>query len=501
MLTLPLLAVLSLAAAPATVVQSPATATPATAPAAMDEIQVGSSSLMRLAERVELVVVADPDIVDAKAVSPTEVLVVGKRPGITDVVFRLESGASVVRRVKVGLDVNGLETRLRELFSAQLEVQEVDGIVAVRGRLPDVRTADLLRDYMNKSDLKWIDLARIPGVQQVQLRVRIAEASRIALRELGFSGVVGGSSAFGGVQAPGGSPFQPVSISPQAGSPASAGDFSFDSNGSPVSGATTLFAGVPSANLEVYLQALAENRYVRLLAEPNLVAISGEQATFLVGGEFPVPIVQGSVVGGSSTVTVEYKEFGVRLNFRPQVLGQGRIRLEVAPEVSELSEIGALKQNGFTIPAIVTRRSNTTVELASGQSFALAGLLRSKDQARVSRVPGLGDLPVLGALFRSVRYEQDQTELVVMITAELVEPIEDGELLPLPGDMQTAPTDWELYMEGQVHGQARLNGAGARLKLLGLDRLSGPGAWRRADEPRVTASDLPPATTTGGVKP
>jgi pilus assembly protein CpaC len=251
----------------------------------------------------------------------------------------------------------------------------------------------------------------------------------------------------------------------------------------------------------VYLQALAENRYVRLLAEPNLVAISGEQATFLVGGEFPVPIVQGSVVGGSSTVTVEYKEFGVRLNFRPQVLGQGRIRLEVAPEVSELSEIGALKQNGFTIPAIVTRRSNTTVELASGQSFALAGLLRSKDQARVSRVPGLGDLPVLGALFRSVRYEQDQTELVVMITAELVEPIEDGELLPLPGDMQTAPTDWELYMEGQVHGQARLNGAGARLKLLGLDRLSGPGAWRRADEPRVTASDLPPATTTGGVKP
>jgi pilus assembly protein CpaC len=284
-----------------------------------------------------------------------------------------------------------------------------------------------------------------------------------------------------------------VSISPQPGSPVGSADFAFDASGSPVSSATTLFAGAPSANLEAYLQALAENRFVRLLAEPNLVAVSGEQATFLVGGEFPVPIVQGSVVGGGSTITVQYKEFGVRLNFRPQVLGQGRIRLEVAPEVSELSEIGALKQNGFTVPGIVTRRSNTTVELASGQSFALAGLLRSKDQARSSKVPFLGDVPVLGALFRSVRYEQDQTELVVMVTAELVEPLEDGRMLPLPGDLHVAPNDWELFMQGELHGKARLNGAADRFAQLGLDALRGPGAWRRPDEPRVAAADAPPA--------
>jgi pilus assembly protein CpaC len=478
----------ALAGAPAVVAQDAKAA---------DALVVGASTLVRLDGRVELVVVADPEVVDAKPVSPGEVLLVGRAHGATDVVFRLESGESVVRRVVVGIDANGLATRLRELFGANLAVQEVDGVVALRGRVPDVRTAELLRAYMGTSGHKWIDLTHIPGVQQVQLRVRIAEASRTALRELGFSGVVGGSSAFGGVQAPGGSPFQSVSISPQPGSPVGSADFAFDAAGSPVSSATTLFAGAPSANLEAYLQALAENRYVRLLAEPNLVAVSGEQATFLVGGEFPVPIVQGSVVGGGSTITIQYKEFGVRLNFRPQVLGQGRIRLEVAPEVSELSEIGALKQNGFTIPGIVTRRSNTTVELANGQSFALAGLLRSKDQARSSKVPGLGDLPVLGSLFRSVRYEQDQTELVVMVTAELVEPLEDGRLLPLPGDLHVAPNDWELFMEGELHGKARLNGASDRLAQLGLGALRGPGAWRRPDEPRVAAADAPPA---GGAK-
>ena len=266
--------------------------------------------------------------------------------------------------------------------------------------------------------------------------------------------------------------------------------------------ATTLFGGLPSSNLEVFLQALDENRYVRLLAEPNLVAVSGGEATFLVGGEFPVPIVQGASVGTNSVVTVQYKEFGVRLNFRPQVLGEGRIRLEVSPEVSELSEIGSLQQNGFTVPGIVTRRSSTTVELGTGQSFAMAGLLRSKEQARRSSIPLLGDLPVLGALFRSMRYEQEETELVVIVTAELVEPLDRVDTA-LPGEFHVPPSDWQLFLGGRIGGAAARPAPNPRLRALGLDGLHGPGAWRRTDDARLGASEdtapqTPPAPPAEG---
>ena len=406
-----------------------------------------------------------------------------------------------------------LESKLCRIFSVDIQIEEVDGTLALHGTMPDLTTATLIRNFMTGSGMKWVDLSRIAGVQQVQLRVRIAEASRSALRELAFGAVSGGNSFFGGYQAPGGSsPFQPVSISPGAqpttsstplggtattGSSVNQANFGFDKN--PVSSAVTLFGGIPGSDLEFYIQALSENKYVRLLAEPNLVAISGERATFLVGGSFPIPVVQNS--GASSAVTIEYKEFGVRLNFRPEVLGQGRIRLEVAPEVSELSEIGSLRQNGFTIPSVITRRSSTTVELGSGQSFAMAGLLRSKEQGRVSKVPILGDIPVLGVLFRSVRYEEDQTELVVMVTAELVEPLDNGTVRPMPGELHETPNDWELFMEGSLTGATKAGKPLARLKVLGLEGLRGPGALRRPDDSRVSASDVFPATPAGEVFP
>ena len=406
-----------------------------------------------------------------------------------------------------------LESKLCRIFSVVLQIEEIDGTLALYGTMPDLATATLIRNFMTSTGIKWVDLSRIAGVQQVQLRVRIAEASRSALRELAFGAVAGGNSFFGGYQAPGGSsPFQPVGISPgsqqatgqsglgnttTAGSSVNQANFGFDKN--PVTSAVTLFGGVPGSDLEFYIQALSENRYVRLLAEPNLVAVSGERATFLVGGAFPIPVVQNS--GASSAVTIEYKEFGVRLNFRPEVLGQGRIRLEVAPEVSELSEIGSLRQNGFTIPSVITRRSSTTVELGSGQSFAMAGLLRTKEQGRVSKVPILGEIPVLGVLFRSVRYEEDQTELVVMVTAELVEPLDNGTVRPMPGELHETPNDWELFMEGSLAGATKAGKPLARLKVLGLEGLRGPGALRRPDDPRVSAADVFPATPAGEVFP
>lgn len=455
------------------------------------ELTDGASRVLTFTERIERVVVVDPAIADSRPVSPHQVVVFAKAPGSTSVVFRLESGTTISHRLRVKLDTASLQSRLRTIFGADLEAEELDGLVAIRGRMPSIATGKLVTDYMNASGLKWIDSTVIAGVQQVQLRVRIAEASRTALRALAVSAVAGGNSVFGGIQSPGGSPFQPVSIAPAPFSPINQSDFRF--RGDPVSSATTLFGGVTGSNLEIYLQALNENRYVRVLAEPNLVAVSGQTATFLVGGEFPIPIVQGSVVGGGSTITIEYKEFGIRLNFRPEVLGSGRLRLEVAPEVSELSQIGAVNQNGFTIPSLVTRRSQTTVELGSGQSFAMAGLLRTLEQATSAKVPVLGDIPLLGPLFRSMRYEQAQTELVVIVTADLVEPLDDGMDRPVPGDLHASPNDWELFIEGEIHGEVAVGHPMARLKALGLSGLKGPGAWRRSDQARILAADPMPA--------
>ena len=460
------------------------------------ELVQGQSDVLATTSRVETLVVSDPKIVDAHAVSSTEVILLGRQPGHTDVRLHLENGETIWKRVRVGLDEKLLEGQLEDLFGGDVVITEIEGVVSVTGLLESARNAEALSMFMNKTGLNWVNLTEIPGVQQVQLRVRIAEASREALRELSMSAVVGGSSAFGGVQVSPGTPASPVGINPgpttsggagSSSSPVNDANFQFTEGSNLVSTATTLFGGIPSANLELFIQALNQNRYVRILAEPNLVAISGEEASFLVGGEFPIPIAQG--LGGGSAISIEYKEFGVRLTFRPEVLGNDRIRLQVAPEVSELSEDGSVNLGGFTVPSVKTRRSQTTVELASGQTFALAGLLQSTNESTVTRVPVLGDLPILGPLFRSVRYKERQTELLVLVTAEFVAPLSDGESRPMPGDLHVAPSDWQLFMKGELHGTVPGQSPRARMTALGLGGLEGPGAWKRANDKRRVASD------------
>jgi pilus assembly protein CpaC len=235
--------------------------------------------------------------------------------------------------------------------------------------------------------------------------------------------------------------------------------------------------------MEFFIQALAENQYLRVLAEPNLVALSGEEASFLAGGEYPIPVVQGSS-GGSTSVTIEYKQFGVQLRFRPTVLGDGRIRIFVAPEVSELSDVGAVVIQGFRIPSLATRKSSATLELKSGQTFGMAGLLSRSSAGTASRIPGIGDIPVLGALFRSVRYTSGETELVVLVTANLVEPLNTTPAVP--GFGHKDPNDWELYGCAQLEGAgaARISASDAKwLKETGITRLKGPGAWATYEGP------------------
>ena len=301
--------------------------------------------------------------------------------------------------------------------------------------------------------MKFVDNTSLAGVQQVQIQVRVAEVSRTAIKALGVNAFQVGEDAFGAttIGPSAGVPLAPINIGAPAGALANPDiPFAFPSDVGPTS-AITLFGGLTGHNAMAFVQALAENQYLRILAEPTLVALSGEEASFLAGGEFPIPVVQGGSASGSTSISIIYKKFGIRLNFRPLVLGEGRIRLRVEPEVSELTDTGAVVIEGFRIPGIITRRSKTTVELKSGQSFAMAGLISSRQESRNSKIPILGDIPILGALFRSIRYSKGETELVVLVTASLIEPLSITSA-PLPGSLPEEETDWEIFVEGELKG-------------------------------------------------
>jgi pilus assembly protein CpaC len=202
--------------------------------------------------------------------------------------------------------------------------------------------------------------------------------------------------------------------------------------------------------LDYFITALRENDVLRILAEPNLVAVSGQQASFLAGGEFPVPIPQAGA--NATTITIQYKEFGVRLNFTPLVLGDGNIRLKLNPEVSDLDFTTAVRFSGFVIPGLTTRRASSVVEMADGQSLAMAGLLNQNVTASKQVTPLLGDVPVLGALFRSVRYQRKETELVILVTPHLVSPLNPGEAPRLPGEDWRHPTESDLFLMQDIGG-------------------------------------------------
>ncbi len=408
------------------------------------------------------------------------------------------------------IDPQQLRNELAEIFpDFDLTVRRSQDVIAVQGTLPGADQARQLDAFLQAVEsslseratradremdrVKFVNMTTVAGVQQVIIQVRVAEVSRSALRVFGIQGLWRGhhrNSFFGYTQvgpASGGA-LNPISVGPPAGQQAgptiatrdlSPFVFNADVNVSPL---TTMVLGIPRAELQFFIQALAENQYLRVLAEPTLVAMSGEMASFLAGGEIPVPVVQGTV-GGASTgtsISIEWREFGVRLQFRPTVLGNNGIRLHVAPEVSDLSDQGAVELQGFQIPSLLTRRAETTLEMHSGQTFLMAGLLNQRDQARNSRVPGLGDVPILGALFRSSRYLQGETELAVLVTATLVEPMSVASSPPVPGIFHVPPNDWEFFAKGKLASKSPAVVSPEEAKWLqdmGLDGLKGPGAW------------------------
>ena len=429
----------------------------------------------------------DPAIADVQVLTPRLVLVSGKAPGVTDLLLWGEGSDVRSMRLEVTLDLAQVEGDLSSLLpGAEVKAVARSGTTVVTGRLARAEHAAALHAYFEARDLPWVDATSVAGGQQVAVQVRLAEVSRTGLRELGVNILKTGDDFFGGstIGSGSGGPVQPISIGALAGDTALGNTpFSFTSTLA-VSPGVTLFAGFPHADLQYFLQALAENEYLRILAEPNLVALSGEEARFLAGGEFPIPVVQGGGSSGGTSVTIEYKEFGVSLRFKPLVLGDGTIRLRVFTEVSDLSDVGAVEIEGFQVPSIVTRNAETTVEMHSGQTFSLAGLISNETAGRVSKVPGLGDLPILGPLFRSTRYTSGETELVLLVTTSLVEPLSVANVPMLPGADHVEPSGWELFYQGDLEGDLQPTApvSAEWLRAAGLAELAGPGGWATHDQ-------------------
>ena len=441
------------------------------------------SQILQTPWKVVRVSITDPDIADVVILTPDQILIQGLSIGTTDLILWNEDETQVLqKKVSVVLDVDAFQATMGELFpTSELSVSQSGESLIIKGHHRNALHIKQLHEFLDKGKISYIDMTDLAGVQQVELQVRIAEVNKNGLRSLGLDWTQAGSDFTSGI-APGGPLTDSITFWP-------GGISSYE-----VGSSVTAFGQVPSADLAFFLDALEENQYLRLLANPTLVALNGEEASFLAGGEYPIPVVQG---GQSDSITIEYKEYGVRLTFRPTVLGNNTIRLYAAPEVSEITSVGSVTVNSITVPALTTRRSETTLELKSGQSFAMAGLLKQNVDSSTQSLPMLGDLPILGSLFRSISYQKGETELVILVTANLVEPLNiDPKTAPIPGMLHDAPNDWELYIDGQLESDepAKLDSVDAEwLKRLGLDQLNGPGAWDSYETPApVSDAELVP---------
>jgi pilus assembly protein CpaC len=446
-------------------------------------IAVGRSTIIQSPVPIKRASVTDPKIADLQVVSPTQVLVSGKSVGSTDLVLWGANDEAHSVPISVGVDQNSVRAELAALLpSAKVDARLSNNVVVVSGMLSRAEEADSLHRYLDASGIKYVDMTTVPGLRQVQIKVMIAEAGRTAIRQLGINAAYFDGRSFGATN---------VGLNQFGLFPGTGGGLSPFSDSPPIS-SVTLFgrAFVGNTAIQAFIAAMVDNQYMRVLAEPNLVAKSGQEASFLAGGEFPIPVVQ-SVGTGSTSISIEYKEFGVQLHFRPTVLGENRILLQVAPEVSEISNgPGSVEVQGFSIPAILTRRAETTLEMNSGQTFAMAGLISQETQARSQSVPGLGNIPVLGSLFRSVRYQTGDTELVLLVTASLVEPESMAANPPVPGVTHIPPSDWELYANGKLEGSQpkKLSPADAQwMQEAGFSNLRGPGAWATYQAPSEPA--------------
>ncbi|QBY01187.1 type II and III secretion system protein family protein [Rhodophyticola sp. CCM32] len=380
--------------------------------------------------------VANPAIADIATLSERTIYVLGRAPGRTTMTLLGVDGSLIANvEVQVVPDVAELRERLRDILNGEpVEVRTANDGIVLSGTLSSGQAVDRAMELAERyAPDRVSNLMMVGGSQQVMLQVRFAEMSRTVRQNL--------SASFGATVGDG-----------QIGTGSAATNFPATVINPTIDGRNGVFGvtfGSGSAQFGILLEALETNGMVRTLAEPNLTALSGQTATFLAGGEYPIP------VSTSEGVAVEFKPFGVNLSFTPTVVDDAVINLVLSSEVSSIGEI----QPGTNVPSINTRSASTTVEMRDGESFAIAGLLQDDFRDSIGQVPWLGDLPVLGALFRSTNYQREQTELVIIVTAHLVSPTR-GEALALPTDRVAIPTERELFLGGHLTGSGS-NGTAA----------------------------------------
>ena len=397
-------------------------------------LRVGHSKVLRTAFAITRISVADPEIADIILISEKEIYVNGLAPGVTNLSMWGKSRFSSAT-VTVEADVSLLKEKLHQVLPKEkIGVEAAGDSVVLSGEVSGPSALDsalsLALPYAGGKKEKVVNLMHVGGVQQVLVEVRLAEIQRNLLNRLGvnFSGIsktgnfgvqqINALAAIAGL----GRTLNPA-LGPAQGQSGAPGTV-FTQGMSPN---LTAIAGFKGGGVlwTMFFDVLKENDLGRVLAEPNLVTTSGQEASFLAGGEYPVPVPQ-SGVGGGTTITIEYKKFGVGLLFTPTVLDEGKIAIKVSPEVSELDPTTAVTINGFMIPGLRVRRMSTHLEVKDGQTFAMAGLLKDEDRNIIDKYPVVGDIPILGTLFRSTRYQKQQTELVVLVTPHLAKPLTAG---------------------------------------------------------------------------
>jgi pilus assembly protein CpaC len=391
----------------------------------------GKSTVLKLPETATRLSVGNPEVADVMLVNPREVYLLGKKPGTTNLFVWTASGRTTMRPVDVQVDVDALHHRLRQLMPSAdgVTVEALADHVVLSGQVSDAMKVQRLVQLSEafNGGRKVVNLLRVSGSQQVMLEVKVAEVSKTLLEQLGVdmnvTRTVGGTS---------------INLLSQLLS----------------AGSSTLTFTRPDGRTQVTVNADMKRGLVKVLAEPTITAIHGQEGSFLAGGKIFIPVPQSSTTGGT-VITLEEKEFGVGLRFLPTVLEDGIIHLRVTPEVSELSQVGTtitgLTGQTSLLPSITTRRASTTVQLRDGESFAIGGLIKSNVSQTVKSVPLLGEIPVLGALFRSTAFQTEQSELLFVVTPRLAQPLSTPAVLPT--DSYKTPSRAERLLEGRLEAK------------------------------------------------
>jgi pilus assembly protein CpaC len=461
-------------------------------------VLVGQSRVINFDRPVGRFSVSNPEIAEAVLVTPDQVLVNGKAFGqVNFIAWEQSGGQYLVFDVFVRANLSLIDSQIRVLFPKDdIRLSQANGSVVLSGNVSDPATATRAQSVVEAAGFKTVNMLNSPvqNMTQVQLQVRVAEVNRSRMRDLGssYTSVNGGTSVY----ASGGGP---ASLSSASSLPSLGTTFA--------SSALNLFLFNNAIGTASYIRALQTQGAFRELAEPNLIAMNGQSASFLAGGEFPVPVVQG---GEKSTVTIIFKEYGVRLNFKPTIIDEDHIRLELEPEVSTIDFANGVKFDGFLIPALRTRRAQTGVELRDGQSFALAGLLDNNETKSLSKVPVLGDIPVLGTLFKSKSFQKSETELMFIVTAQMVKPVNRDDLPQMRGIdglKNGSPLGIEPKGEG-IEGQSGYKISGQKTEAApaaapqtqpasnGSETKSTIKATEQSTGARVVNQPLPPPTVT-----